>query len=373
MRIAALGGEAVEHVAGVVDRSGVGAQELHVGRAVGHAQSRALLPLERRLVLGDEGPERGAVPVVGVGNGRDDHIHGFTLPGLRHGGLDEAGEALTVPGPVAVEHLVDLGPAHEQVDIVLPRETDATVQLERLAAEVGEGVVDIGPGGGHRLVGVGQTVTEGQGGIVGRGPHALELDQQVGQPVLDGLEAADGPPELHALLGVVHGRVEEEVGGADGLGRLQHGGHRQAPLHHGPAACELGRAGNGDAVEADLGEAAGQVEAREHTLGQARGRAGHEQVDDAVAVRLLRRDEQQGCVACAVDVAGHAVEAPAVAGAQSPAPPRRTARGTRRRSGTRRTPPRPARSAAGAPWPAPRSRSGRWHRPPRCRARRARD
>ena len=49
-----------------------------------------------------------------------------------------------MPGTIAVEHLVDLGPAHEEVDVVLPGEPDAAVQLQRLPTEVGEGVVDIG-------------------------------------------------------------------------------------------------------------------------------------------------------------------------------------------------------------------------------------
>ena len=65
------------------------------------------------------------------------------------GGLDQADQALPMPGAVAVEDLVDLGATHEEVDVVLPGEADAAVQLERLAAEVGEGVVDVGTRGGH--------------------------------------------------------------------------------------------------------------------------------------------------------------------------------------------------------------------------------
>ena len=82
VRIAALGREAVEPVAGVVQRARVGAQPLHVGCAVGHAQAGALLPLQRRLVLGDEGTQRGAVLVVLGRDGWDDHVHGLTRPPL---------------------------------------------------------------------------------------------------------------------------------------------------------------------------------------------------------------------------------------------------------------------------------------------------
>ena len=214
-------------------------------------------------MLGEEGTERGPIAVVAVGDGRDDHIHGLIAsPVCVHVGLDQADQALAVPRSVAVQHLVDLGPPYEEVDVVFPGEADAPVQLQRLATEMGKGVVDVGPGGGHRLGCVGQTVAERQGGVVRCGPHALQVHQEIGQTVLDRLEAADGPAELHALLGVLHGRREDEIGGTDRLGRLQHRGHSEAALHHGPSARELCRDGNGDIVEAHLGKAAGQVEDR---------------------------------------------------------------------------------------------------------------
>ena len=41
-------------------------------------------------------------------------------------------------------------------------------------------------------------------GVVHGRPHPLDVDQRVGQHVLDGLEGADGLAELHAVLRVVH-------------------------------------------------------------------------------------------------------------------------------------------------------------------------
>src|SRR5580692_11804821 len=119
--------------------------------------------------------------------------------------LGEADEALPVPCPVAVEHLVDLGSAGEEVDIVVPGEADTAVQLQRLTADVGKGVVDVGPGGGDGRGRVVEPVTEGKRGIVGGRPHGFELHEQVGEPMLDRLEAGDGAAELHALLRVVDG------------------------------------------------------------------------------------------------------------------------------------------------------------------------
>ncbi len=83
---------------------------------------------------------------------------------------------------------------------MLPGEPDAAMELERLTAEVGERVIDVGARRGHGLGGVRKAVAEGQGGVVGGSPHALELDEQIGQAVLDGLETSDGPAECTRFL-----------------------------------------------------------------------------------------------------------------------------------------------------------------------------
>src|SRR5438128_8971633 len=104
-----------------------------------------------------------------------------------------------MPRRIAVQNLVDLRPAQEEVAIVLPREADATVELEALTADRGirlgnEGTCDV-----YRLGGVIEAVADGQRGVTGRGSHRLELDVEVGEAMFDRLEAADGTPELDAV------------------------------------------------------------------------------------------------------------------------------------------------------------------------------
>jgi hypothetical protein len=52
--------------------------------------------------------------------------------------------------------------------------------------------------------------------------HALEIDQTIGELVLDRLEFSDRLPELASLLGVVHGQIERTPGGAVGPSQQHH-------------------------------------------------------------------------------------------------------------------------------------------------------
>ena len=88
--------------------------------------------------------------------------------------------------------------------------------------------------------------------------HALDVDEHVGAAVLDRLEAADRPAELHALLGVLHGLGDEGVDRADRLGGLQHGGQRGSP---------------GRAPRANDAEPAGTVAASKRTSAKRRVRS----------------------------------------------------------------------------------------------------
>jgi len=70
--------------------------------------------------------------------------------------------------------------------------------------------------------------------------------------VLDGLEAADGPAELNARLGVLDRRVEHVLGATDLLGGQSHGGEVE----------RLGQTGLGAAVDADQnGGGVGELQA----------------------------------------------------------------------------------------------------------------
>ena len=57
--------------------------------------------------------------------------------------------------------------------------------------------------------------------VVDDGPRGLHRDVQVGHPVLERLETADRPAELHAVLGVFDGQIQTLRGGADLLGGQQ--------------------------------------------------------------------------------------------------------------------------------------------------------
>ena len=59
------------------------------------------------------------------------------------------------------------------------------------------------------------------GGLPDQQRHAPHPDGVVGQPVLHGLEPADGPAEGLAVLGVGDGAVEHPLGAAEGVGREQ--------------------------------------------------------------------------------------------------------------------------------------------------------
>ena len=84
----------------------------------------------------------------------------------------------------------------------------------RKKASVAVGLGEGGGGGKLRVVVRGRDA----GRPVDRGARRLDGDEHVGQPVLDGLEGADGPVELHAGLRVVGRHLEASLGAAERLG-----------------------------------------------------------------------------------------------------------------------------------------------------------
>ena len=150
-------------------------------------------------------------------------------------------------GPVRVggaeADRVGLGPLEEQVRRVLPGEPDAAVQLDRLLRglhrRVGAGRLRQGDGQlrlgdqilGHRpvvaLPGCGHR-GQGVGGRPGSGPRLGDRDPQVGQPVLDRLEAADRAGELVPFLDVGDRHLQASVGQAELLGGEDPGARRAA-------------------------------------------------------------------------------------------------------------------------------------------------
>ena len=66
------------------------------------------------------------------------------------------------------------------------------------------------------------TVGDGLGDrVVDDRARGLHRDVQIGHPVLERLEAADRPAELHAVLGVLDGQIQAALRRADLLGGQQ--------------------------------------------------------------------------------------------------------------------------------------------------------
>ena len=89
---------------------------------------------------------------------------------------------------IAERHREHLGPLQEEVDVGLPGEADAAVDLEGRLGHPHAGVAAPDLGGGRRDAGVGITCTERSGRVVDGGPHARDVDPHVGAAVLDRLE-----------------------------------------------------------------------------------------------------------------------------------------------------------------------------------------
>ena len=180
-----------------------------------------------------------------------------------------------------VHHRFERGGAAEiQVGVVLPREADAAVHLDvELRGLVGRGQRERGRHGrGQRqllapFLGGPGGIPHGRGGELGRHEH-------VGAVVLDGLEGADRPAELHAHLGVRRGLLGALGGDAGGLGGEDE--PRQVDEHPPAAVDHLG----GCAVEGDVRGPSRRVEVVRNLDGDAPRR----RIDDD---GVVPRDEDE--------------------------------------------------------------------------------
>ncbi|PYO25216.1 MAG: hypothetical protein DMD85_04445 [Candidatus Rokuibacteriota bacterium] len=118
---------------------------------------------------------------------------------------------------VAVQRLQRLRTLEVEMQVELPREADAAVHLDRLAADLPRRVVDVGLGHRGRELAVLGAAVEGPRGVVGRRVRVLDLEQHLGALVADGLEGADRLAELLAHLRVLHRHVETAARGAEHL------------------------------------------------------------------------------------------------------------------------------------------------------------
>jgi len=140
-------------------------------------------------------------------------------------------------------HRVELRALEQPVDVGLPGEADAAVQLDRGGGDAAPRLRRRGLGHRRRL---GQALRRGvgrPGRVVGQRPRALDVAEHLRRGVLDGLERADGHAELPAVLDVGERHVERAAGHADELGRHGHeraverlAGRQRSALHAAVAA-----------------------------------------------------------------------------------------------------------------------------------------
>ncbi len=149
----------------------------------------------------------------------------------------------------------------------------------------------------HGLVAVVAVVGERQRGVPGGGARRLELDEQVGESVLQRLEAADRPAELHAILRVLDRPFEQRFARAHHFGGLHERRELQRPRDFGLR--RAGRrddlvVGDGHGVERHLGPAARQVhgpyDSRADTVGGPRN-----QHEPAAGLRPDSDEQHVGC------------------------------------------------------------------------------
>src|SRR5436305_9510612 len=161
------------------------------------------------------------------------------------------GEQLPVVGGVAEQDLGALRPLEVQVGVVLPGEADAAVDLDVLGGgvEVRVGAVRLGEARDDRelLVVLGCRPRR----VVRRRLRRLDLEQHVGALVLDGLERADGPPELHAHLRVVDCHLQHLLRAADHLVRQSHGRLVERLRQRRPSRAWLAQRAGGDVGEVE--------------------------------------------------------------------------------------------------------------------------
>ena len=146
-------------------------------------------------------------------------------------------------GRSAERHLVRLRPLEEQVGRVLPRHADAAVQLDALLRRPDRHVGAVGLRDRARDGGVRAALGGARCGVPRGRSCSFDVAEEVGETVLEGLEAADDPPELAAHLEVGDGLVEAPLRDADLLGgeqrRTQAEGVRDDPVGAKGAALDI--------------------------------------------------------------------------------------------------------------------------------------
>src|SRR5688500_5341225 len=142
--------------------------------------------------------------------------------GVRGSEPGELGDPLAVRAALAVRVGVRLAALEEEVQVVLPREADAAVDLERGPRDTTPGVARIRlPARGRQRRRL-RLVVERPRRPVDRRAGALDLEQHLRARVRDRLVRPDRAAELLALLGVGYRHLHRPLGHADRLGGVHH-------------------------------------------------------------------------------------------------------------------------------------------------------
>src|SRR6266568_7026119 len=205
--------------------------------------------------------------------------------------IDQLGHALAMPRGVAEREFGALGPLEVQVEIVLPGEADAAVELYARAGHPAISVGDIGLGHAHGQRTLGHAFVPGPRRVVGDGLAVLDIHEHVGRLVLDALIRADGPAEGLPDLRVLDGHVEHLLRAAAHLGAQAHrrpvddaGEGRPARSGH----AHEGVGADGHVLERDLAELARLVHGGQEGHGQAGAALGHEKEGNTLLGTLAR-------------------------------------------------------------------------------------
>ena len=141
---------------------------------------------------------------------------GYRVHQLRH--------PLAMVRRVAERELRALGALEVEVQVVLPREADAAVELDARGGDPPVRVGHVGLGHAHGERALGDALVHRPRRVVGDRLAVLHVHEHVGGPVLDALVRADRPAEGLADLGVLDRHVEHLLGAAAHLGAERDGG-----------------------------------------------------------------------------------------------------------------------------------------------------
>src|SRR5882724_13061687 len=205
--------------------------------------------------------------------------------------IDQLGHALAMPRGVAEREFGALGPLEVQVEVVLPGEADAAVELYPGAGHPAISVRDIGFGHAHGQRPFGHTFVHGPRRVVRDGLAVLDIHEHVGGFVLDALIRADGPAEGLPDLRVLDGHVEHFLRAAAHLRAQAHRRPVDDAGERRPARSGLAHEGvraDGHVLERDLAELARLVHGRQEGHGQAGAILGYEKERNSLLGTLAR-------------------------------------------------------------------------------------